>query len=449
MAHVQKFTASASGRILKHFDRDKDDSGKYVKFGNIDIDLERTHLNYNLAQQDRKSIDRLRSRLKEVKVLNRPDVNVLCSWVVTVPKELRPERFADFFRSSYGFLEQRYGAENVISANVHLDETSPHMHFAFVPVVMDKNKKIEKVSAKERITRQELKTFHTDLQGYLERELGEKVLILTGATKAQGGNKSVKELKRESTIKKLEEGQSLAKKIKACLDANLEQFKGSPSYQMVQYLQYERQEWGMGQNNMLKYLSQYIPFKEKKSKITIEKEALLDIFKAAASTHLIKSFETDFQQLLQQYRRCYQEEIDDFDTFKREYEAKYTRTLEDVTLLRKEAERKVVEIQKLFRSQLNLNETCSDLMKENQALKEENQQVEVRTQWADSVLAENRRLLGLVKQYEKTVKNYHTLKAEFEHARKTFKEQTGQDLNEFHKKESTPKQENKDREREL
>ena len=39
-----------------------------------------------------------------------------------------------FFEETYAFLSERYGAQNVISAYVHLDERSPHMHFAFVPV---------------------------------------------------------------------------------------------------------------------------------------------------------------------------------------------------------------------------------------------------------------------------------------------------------------------------
>ena len=39
--------------------------------------------------------------------------------------------------------------ENVISAYVHFDEVTPHMHYAFVPVVEDKKKGGYKLSAKK------------------------------------------------------------------------------------------------------------------------------------------------------------------------------------------------------------------------------------------------------------------------------------------------------------
>ena len=54
--------------------------------------------------------------------------------VVTAPKDLPEQEHKAFFQASYDFLQQRYGRENVVSAYVHMDEVTPHMHFAFVPV---------------------------------------------------------------------------------------------------------------------------------------------------------------------------------------------------------------------------------------------------------------------------------------------------------------------------
>ena len=80
-----------------------------------------------------------------------------------------------------------------------MDETTPHMHFAFIPVVPDKKKQGKfKVSAKERINRFELCSFHFELEQALSTALGHSVGILNGATK--DGNKSVTRLKRESQI---------------------------------------------------------------------------------------------------------------------------------------------------------------------------------------------------------------------------------------------------------
>lgn len=52
--------------------------------------------------------------------------------------EYTEEQMKQFFALSYEFLSERYGKENVISVYVHLDETTPHMHFLFIPIVDDK-----------------------------------------------------------------------------------------------------------------------------------------------------------------------------------------------------------------------------------------------------------------------------------------------------------------------
>lgn len=77
-----------------------------------------------------------------------------------------------------------------------MDETSPHIHYAFVPVVTDKKKGIPKLSAKERITRKDLNTFHKDLTKHMTVVFGKNIGILNGAT--VGGNKTIKQLKQIS-----------------------------------------------------------------------------------------------------------------------------------------------------------------------------------------------------------------------------------------------------------
>lgn len=201
MANVAKYTKSTSGHMCAHYERKKDANGEYIKFHNQEIDPKRTHLNYNLAP-DHDQIEFIQKRTGEVKCLKRENVNVMCSWVVTVPKDLPSDRHKDFFRNTYEFLAKKYGEENVISAYVHMDEVTPHMHFAFVPVVTDKKKGILKVSAKEAVQRADLEHFHTDLQQYLENTMKCPVNVLNGATK--NGAKTVAELKAEEQIKALE-----------------------------------------------------------------------------------------------------------------------------------------------------------------------------------------------------------------------------------------------------
>lgn len=210
MAHVAKFTRGTCGLLARHYERYKDkEHPEEVKYKNQDIDSERTHLNYNLAPM-RQQMPYLKKRLKEVHCLDRDNVNVMCDWVVTAPKELPAEHQREFFEVCYKHLEEKYGEKNVISAYVHMDENQPHMHFAFVPVVYDVKKDREKVSAKEALNRSQLKRFHPELQEVIDKWIDEKEYdfecnVLNGAT--ENGNKTIEELKIESLkeIRKEEE----------------------------------------------------------------------------------------------------------------------------------------------------------------------------------------------------------------------------------------------------
>ena len=79
--------------MLGHYDRTKDGLGENVV-------PERTQLNYNLAVDDQplKQLDFVHKRLGEVRCLKRKDVNVLCDWVVTMPKDLADEYREPFSR---------------------------------------------------------------------------------------------------------------------------------------------------------------------------------------------------------------------------------------------------------------------------------------------------------------------------------------------------------------
>lgn len=200
MAHVEKYTSGAAGRMLKHYER-----APVEHRGNENIKPELTELNYNLAfeNQPMPQAAFVAQRLKSVRVQKRADVNVLCDWVITQPQELPADKSRAFFEATYAFLRDRYGERNVVSAYVHMDEVTPHMHFAFLPIVTDQKRGGEKLCAKEVINRKELQMFHTALQNAVERDLGIEVHLLNGAT--QDGNKSVTELKRALAEENLKE----------------------------------------------------------------------------------------------------------------------------------------------------------------------------------------------------------------------------------------------------
>jgi len=194
MAHKQKYTRAGIGHMFHHYERSKDIP---------DLDTSRSHLNYNLAanEQPLKQLDFLHERLSQVKVHNRKDVNVMVDWVVTAPKDLAQRDEKRFFEATYAFLNNRYGKENVISAYVHMDEVTPHMHYAFIPIVPDQKKGGYKLSAKETITRADLRAFHGDLYKSLQMALGYPVGVLNGLTR--DGNQSIENLKRQSAIEQI------------------------------------------------------------------------------------------------------------------------------------------------------------------------------------------------------------------------------------------------------
>ena len=52
--------------------------------------------------------------------------------------EIDPEIQKRYFEDAYKWVCNRYGIENIISATVHLDEATPHMHINLVPVANGK-----------------------------------------------------------------------------------------------------------------------------------------------------------------------------------------------------------------------------------------------------------------------------------------------------------------------
>lgn len=202
LAHLEKYSRGQVGGLARHFERYKKDNGEYIKFGNQEIDIEKTYMNYNLAEE-KNQLEFIKERTSEVRCLNRKDVNIMCDWVVTLPEKIKTLEDQElFFKKTYNFLENEYGKENVISSYVHFDETTPHMHFAFIPVVTDKKKGDLKVSAKELITRKHLQEFHPKLENHMEKVFGRDIEVLNEATK--DGNKSISELKGETIKKELE-----------------------------------------------------------------------------------------------------------------------------------------------------------------------------------------------------------------------------------------------------
>ncbi|MCT4380734.1 MobV family relaxase [Leuconostoc pseudomesenteroides] len=168
MAHLKKNTRGAVPGLAVHFERKTD------HHTNKEIDVSKTYLNQDLMTDGSDMLSRFNARLNDVYCMKRDDVKALATWIVTLPEELTEapyEQQSAFFEATTNFLNDRYGQENAVAAVVHYDETTPHLHYAFVPVVFDNKKARYKVSAKEVLTRQDLQTFHEDLDQHLKKVL--------------------------------------------------------------------------------------------------------------------------------------------------------------------------------------------------------------------------------------------------------------------------------------
>lgn len=168
MAHLKKNTRGAVPGLAVHFERKTD------HHTNKEIDVSKTYLNQDLMTDGSNMLSRFSARLNDVYCMKRDDVKALATWIVTLPEELSEaphEQQSAFFEATTNFLNDRYGQENAVAAVVHYDETTPHLHYAFVPVVFDDKKSRYKVSAKEVLTRQDLQSFHEDLDQDLKKVL--------------------------------------------------------------------------------------------------------------------------------------------------------------------------------------------------------------------------------------------------------------------------------------
>lgn len=194
MASVKKFTESAVVNQLGHIER------TIAHPENMDIEKDRTVQNYSLLpQREISSYEYYRQRKSELYCYNRADVKVMAGWIVTAPKDLPMSEMEKFFNVTYEFLAERYGEKNCVQAVVHNDEGGQsHIHFLFIPAAADKKHGGEKICANDVLNKAELRNFHSALQKYL-LDHGVQANILTGITKAQGGNRTVRELKQENT----------------------------------------------------------------------------------------------------------------------------------------------------------------------------------------------------------------------------------------------------------
>jgi hypothetical protein len=161
---MDKFKKEAVRGIQSHNQRERQSRS------NPEIDYRRSRFNYDLNNVSPVNYQRvIEARLDSLNLKKaiRHDAVHMFGLIVSSDAEffarLGEAKIRDFFEAAKGFLERFVGPENVISAVVHMDEKTPHLHFVHVPVTAD-----GRLNANKIYTREILKKLQTELPRYLK-----------------------------------------------------------------------------------------------------------------------------------------------------------------------------------------------------------------------------------------------------------------------------------------
>ena len=140
--------------IFRHNER------RNKNYSNDNIDKEKSYLNYSIKSPQysyEKEFDRIKEKYNlkgQIKKVS----NIACEYIITSDHDffesIGEEETKRFFETAYKFVAEykHLGEQYIISAKVHRDEQTPHMHLIFLPVVHTTDKKgnsIDKLACSE------------------------------------------------------------------------------------------------------------------------------------------------------------------------------------------------------------------------------------------------------------------------------------------------------------
>lgn len=199
--HIRKIkTVAGLKNVAAHNSREN----IYTKDGNLQDDIELPDwLNPNFSQDDffekqitnqpdQMSDNVLRKREKLLKGLKRkPQKNASAAieFVVSASHEFKGD-WHEFFGKTQTFLRNKFG-NNCIQFAVHADETTPHMHVLFVPIV-EKNG-IRKYSSSEFLSGKfGLQKLHTEFY----EQVGKRFGLERGELNSRATHNEIKDIKK-------------------------------------------------------------------------------------------------------------------------------------------------------------------------------------------------------------------------------------------------------------
>ena len=229
---MEKYHKSDVCPIEKENERDEN-----YKADNPQIDSSKTSRNYNFVIRFKTYTEFINDRIKSLNLSTRPrkDAVVMNSFVLGSDNEffssLHPWDKQEFFKDCYEFFARRYGEENIISAVVHNDETTPHMHLNLVPITTD-----GRLCSKELFNKRQLRDLQTDFY----ESVGKKYGLERGKEGSQAKHLSTAEFKAKKIIEQAEEikqeNQVYADALKEAESGEISKKKGKLKEQVVALL---------------------------------------------------------------------------------------------------------------------------------------------------------------------------------------------------------------------
>lgn len=354
VCHFGKYKSGNVFGLQKHNQREN------KNYSNMDIDKARTPLNYDLVNQG--NINYLK-RVKSIIEANRAserairkDATIYCECIISSDSDffenLTEDKQKEFFKNSLDYLRSKIGEEFIISANVHLDETTPHMHVGFVPIIENS------LSAKKLIDRKFLREVQDQLPAYL-KNLGFD--IQRGIKGSKRKHKDTKELKKEldRELENKYKDINAIESYKNELEGKIEQLEAHLNQKTIEY---DNVTKTLGKNSLVMYQIQEMkvePVMFSSDKVKIDKndfKRLKDSALKAYTQHNLHATVLHQLEELKEEKQYYKSEleesrryrVDDYNNFR--YELKS---------LKKENERLGSEINKV-------NEILRSMSKESQ-----------------------------------------------------------------------------------
>ena len=171
----EKHKGNPARPLEAHHERQKE---QYAS--NPDIDTARSHLNFHLVTPERKYRAESEKQIAKAGCRTRSDsVRVVEALVTASPEFFKGKKKSEvkaYFTEALDFIQKYQSKDTIISAVVHMDEKTPHMHLCFVPLTEDK-----RLSAKEIVGNKKKLTWWQDefwkhmVKKYPDLERGESV----------------------------------------------------------------------------------------------------------------------------------------------------------------------------------------------------------------------------------------------------------------------------------